>query len=188
MTIDQTVPAPAHEVPPVDRAQVLWKNLADGADEVEGTTLVGGKDNERTLESLAGVPFVVTSMTYNQGDINTGTKEKPFLRDFVSVEAHIHPAFANRFPRSAVVFNDGSTGIYRQSTQYLAAKGYLNVDESLPEGGEAHGSRYDVSYSQPNGDGKRTPLHFSVRLLCPEGLRKSGYPGPAGEATTWYFA
>jgi len=173
-----------------DRAMAEWNAQTGQADEVIGYSLIGGKENEQTLAMLVGVPFVIEGVTFREGDINIGTKGEPFNRDYVSVECLVHPLYQSRFKRPRVVFNDGSTGIYRQIVAYLASKGLATVDENLPEGGEAHGSRYDVSYSGPEIDatGTRFSREFDITLLCPEGLRYSDYPGPAGDARTYYLA
>lgn len=171
-----------------DRALAEWNSQVQQADQVLGASLIGGRENEETLNSLIGVPFLIERITFNQSDIVPDPK-KGFFRDFVSVEALIHPSYQKKFKRDRVVFNDGSTGIYRQCVQYLGVKGMIEIREDLPEGGEANGSRYDVSYTAPvDGEPKRQSLSFETRLLAPEGLRKSDYPGPAGEATTWYLA
>lgn len=163
-----------------DMARNEWSAAVEAADEVIGHSLIGGRENEETLDNLIGIPFVIEAVTYRTGDITPPGKKAP--RNYVSVECLIHPLSQAKFHRPRIVFNDGSTGIYRQLTKYLAAKGHIAVDENLPEEGEANATRYDVSYS--TGD----PLTFEIRLYCPEGLRKSEYTGPAGDATTWYLA
>lgn len=168
-----------------------WNAAAEGADKVIGHSLIGGKENEQTLDLLVGVPFVIEGVTFRRGDVNImGKGETPFYRDYVSVEALIHPLHQSKFKRERVVFNDGSTGIYRQLVQYLAAKGIVQVAESLPETGEANGTRYDVSFSWADEhDGSVTHSRvFRTRLVCPEGLRKSDYRNAYGEAQTWYLA
>jgi len=187
MSIEQSSGMTANE-----RAMAEWNAEAGQADEVVGYSLIGGKENEQTLELLKGVPFIIEGVTFRKGDVNIGTKDKPFYRDYVSVECLVHPLYQSRFKRPRVVFNDGSTGIYRQIVAYLVSKGLVEVDESLPEGGDAHGSRYDVSYSErriaPNGDEVWVGREFDIRLTCPEGLRYSDYKGPQGDARTYYIA
>lgn len=177
-------------VSPDERALKEWENQTAQADEVIGHSLIGGKENEETLDNLVGVPFLVESVTFRPGDINIAPKgQTAVYRDYVSVEALIHPAYQKKFKRSRVVFNDGSTGIYRQVVAYLAARGYVTVDETVAEKAPSNESRYDVSYSQPTTPGEpNKPAEFSVRLYCPEGLRKSGYTSEYGEAETWYLA
>ncbi len=173
-----------------DRAVAEWEQQTAQADEVIGHSLIGGKENEETLDNLIGVPFLIENITFRPGDINIAPKGQPAVyRDYVSVEALIHPDYQRRFKRSRVVFNDGSTGIYRQIVAYLAARGYVTVSDTVAEKAPSNESRYDVSYSQPDRDGEpNRPVDFAVRLYCPEGLRKSDYTNEYGEAETWYLA
>lgn len=166
-----------------DRAMQEWIAASQDADHVIGYTLIGGKENEQTMDLLVGVPFVIEGLTFRRGDVvSTLTGE---LRDYVSVECLIHPLHQGKFPRERVVFNDGSTGVYRQIVRYLAAKGLVTVPENLPENGPAHATRYDVSYSGEDGN-----REFTIRLVCPEGLRRSDYTveGVPGESSTFYLA
>jgi hypothetical protein len=159
-----------------------WENARHAADEVIGYSLVGGRENDETLDSLTGVPIIIENITIRLGDVIPPGHKTP--RNYVSVEALIHPDYQSLFKRPRVVFNDGSTGIYRQLIKYLEGKGYVKCDESLPEEGEANATRYDVPFVADAAQ----PLSFEVRLFAPEGLRKSEYTGPAGDATTWYLA
>jgi hypothetical protein len=173
-----------------ERAMAEWNNEVAQADEVIGYSLIGGKENEETLDKLVGVPFLIEMFTFRQGDINIAPKgQTPVYRDYMSVHALIHPAHQAKFRRNRVVVNDGSTGIYRQGVAYLAAHGAVTVDESKPENGPANETRYDVSFSTPSTPGEPNhPVEIPVRLFCPEGLRKSSYTNEYGEAQTWYFA
>lgn len=184
MTSQSTEPGTDLRTAQRDMIRKTWEDLVATADQVEGQSLVGGKENEATLDLLIGVPFIVTSMTLRKGDITVKSSAGDYLRDYVSVEAVIHPDYEARFKRPRVVFNDGSTGIYRQSVKYLEAKGFVDCDKALPEEGEANATRYDI----PFVTSPEYPLEFDVQLLCPEGLRKSDYKGPYGDAQTWYFA
>lgn len=163
--------------------QQEWDAANTGAAEVMGFSLYGGKENDNTLDALVGVPFSVLTITFREGDIKVD-KEDERARDYVSLEILVHPAYAHKFNRKYVVFNDGSTGIYRQIVKFLAARGDISLDESLPESGDAHTTRYDVSFS----DGPDEPAVFVGKLKAPEGLRKSEYDGPTGKAVTWYLA
>jgi len=169
-----------------------WNSEVSGAIEIEGYSQFGGKDNERTLDALVGVPFLIKNVIYRHSDITPDGW--PHGRDYVSCEVLIHPDHAHKFPRKYVVFNDGSTGIYRQVTACLVARDMIQAPENLPEEGPAHETRYDVSFSEqrfgPGGEEIWTAPEFPVRLLCPEGLRKSDYPNPngGGRSQTWYLA
>jgi hypothetical protein len=177
----------------VDHSMREWLALSNEADQVIGYSLIGGKENEQTLDLLVGVPFIIEGITFRQGDVNIMPKgEAPFYRDYASVEALVHPLFQGRFKRPRVVFNDGSTGIYRQLTQYLAAKGIIEVDDAYAETGEANGTRYDVSLSGPgfkeDATTREDRAFTGIRLVCPEGLRVSDYRNAYGEGKTWYLA
>lgn len=163
-----------------------WNRLAQVAIEVEGYTLIGGKENENTLNMLVDVPFIIQNLTFRKGDITPKGHDGP--RDYVSVEVMIHPAFAYKFPRRYVIFNDGGTGIYRQALQLLERRGAFAPDPSLPVEGEANSTAYDISLSEPDDDSSAVTF-AGVNAICPEGVRKSEYPNEDGStATTWYLA
>lgn len=172
-----------------------WNQEVTLADEVIGHSLIGGKENEETLDNLVGVPFLIENVTFRRGDVSIAPKGQPAVyRDYVSVKALIRPDYAKRFKRNRVVFNDGSTGIYRQIVKYLEAKGVVTLPDDRPEEGSANTTKYDVSFSErtdsDDSDGKPvyTAPSTKVRLFCPEGLRKSPYANEYGEAETWYLA
>jgi hypothetical protein len=163
-----------------------WDRANANAAEVQGYTLVGGKENERTLKLLEDVPFVIERVTFRPGDIIPEGQEEP--RDYVSIECLVHPFHAHKFPRAHVVFNDGSTGIYRQIVKALVLRDMVSVSEELPEDGEANSTRYDTSFSNP-AEGEAGHVSFELALRCPEGLRASDYKTARGtDATTWYLA
>jgi hypothetical protein len=163
----------------------VWENAVAGAIEIEGYSLYGGTENERTLDALIGIPLVILHATFRRGDITP--KDTEVARDYVSLECLIHPSHQHEFARKYVVFNDGSTGIYRQVVAALYARELITVNEDLPESGEAHSTRYDVSFTVVDTDS----VEFrNIKIFCPEGLRKSKYdnPGGGGASTTWYLA
>lgn len=103
-------------------------------------------------------------------------------------------------PDGHVIYNDGSTGIYRQIVQYLAAKGYV----SLVKEGETvvtNGRLGETTLDLPPGDW--ADIHAGhmrfdetgfglysvhVRLMCPRGLRLSEYTNefnPDGSKTRY---
>jgi len=186
MTIDNSsgVPAPV-VMSQQDRAIAEWDSANATADEVKGASLIGGKENTEKLDQLLGVPFVITEVTFRQGDIRVPAKTGNF-RDYVSVEALVHPDYQLKFKRAYIVFNDGSTGIYRQIMAYLMSRGMVQPVENLPEEGEANSTRYDVSLTSNEVDS--SGVSFDIRLRCPEGLRKSDYQNDYGDAQTWYLA
>lgn len=194
--IQQTsaVPAPGGFATRAEREAAEWEAATANAMEVEGYSLYGGKENDRTLDALVGTPFVTRHVTFRPGDIIPQGQKEP--RDYVSVEVLIHPSHAHRFPRRTLVFNDGSTGIYRQIVAAVSATGRVDLPEDLPETGSANSTRYDVSLSIPakgdpsKGGTEAQPTEFDLSIYCPEGLRKSDYPNEfgGGSATTWYLA
>jgi hypothetical protein len=181
------VALPGQEMATADREMQEWNAQVTGAIEIEGYSKYGGKDNDKTLDSLIGVPFLIKNVTFRPGDIFPDGQEE--ARDYVSVECLIRPDHAHKFNRRYVVFNDGSTGIYRQIVAALDARGMIELDESLPESGDANTTRYDVSFSDPAGDEANAREFRDLRLFCPEGLRKSDYTTARGtQAITWYLA
>lgn len=171
-----------------------WEELTAGADEVFGADLEKGA-------SLIGVPMCLISAEFRQGDFaNAKTSEAGWyvsLTTIVGPEAEINRAIRRgRIPEEIqgqvepgerLLFNEGGTGIYRQIVAYLEAKGIIRIDSELPGEGRYGESRYDVLPSQweirediKNGtlkigpDGLRS-LYFSLRILCPRGLRSSEY-------------
>lgn len=185
-----TMTAPEPESPAQVRLRhemAEWNNEVSDAMEIEGYSLYGGKENDLKLDALIGVPFLVKTVTFRPGDIIPDGQE--VARDFVSVEVLIRPDHAHKFPRKYVVFNDGSTGIYRQIVAALAARDVVELDENLPESGDANTTRYDVSFSTTDAAGEPEPREFDLKLLCPEGLRDSSYKNSDGsDGKTWYLA
>lgn len=183
---------PANTAPltPQERAVAEWQNALADADEVIGYSQVGGKDNEQTLDLLVGCPHLIEGVTFREGDVNIAPKGQPVVhRDYMSLECLVRPDYQARFKRPRVIYNDGSTGIYRQVVKYLAERGLVTVDETLPEEGPANETRYDVSFSQPTTPGEpNKPVFIPVSLYAPEGLRKSDYTNEYGESQTWYLA
>src|SRR5271165_6472774 len=145
----------------VSREMAEWNNEVADAMEVEGYSLYGGKENDRTLDALINTPFVIKSVTFRPGDIIPKGQTEP--RDYVSVECLIRPDHAARFARKYIVFNDGSTGIYRQIVAALATRDLVELDENLPESGNANTTRYDVSFASDDGG-----VSFGLKLHCPE--------------------
>jgi hypothetical protein len=185
MTVETTEPQIRNQ----DMAE--WNNAVSDAIEVEGYTLIGGKENDKTLALLIGVPFLIKNATFRKGDVVPDGKTEPV--DYVSLECLIHPGYASLFPRKYIVFNDGSTGIYRQVVGALAMRGVIELDETLPEDGPAHETRLD--YSPTLGyDASERPDHITyegLNLYCPEGVRFSEYTTPGKDkqtSKTWYLA
>lgn len=199
--------------------QESWDELRAGSDEVLGYDLA----KNELLDALVGVPFMVTQMSFRPGITRkTESGDKQFA--FVSAECVIAPASELRLPKinaaretaklprletladlpfgadEHVVFNDGSTGIYRQMVQYLNSKGYI----TLVKDGESvitNGRIGETSLDLPPGDWADVHaghMQFDldgfglysvhVRLFCPRGLRLSKYQNeynPDGSQTRY---
>lgn len=186
-----------------------WDMATREADQVTGHDLA----KDEVLDCLVGVPFLVTRMTFNAGD--AGKRE-----NFVSCEAQLAPrAEMERRrvnlgmlpfdPGDLVVFNDGSTGIYRQCVAYLYARQFINLPDPVVTNGE--GPRWDdkkkvmdyvCSYDLPasqwsdvrTGEMRFTPAgiavyQINVRLLAKRGIRISEYQNDwTQDGKTRYFA
>lgn len=166
-----------------------WNSLAGVSMEIEGYSQIGGKDNEQTLELLKGVPFIIKNAIFRKGDVVPDGDKEP--RDYVSLECLVHPSYVGRFKRKYIIFNDGSTGVYRQVVAALAARGSIVLDEKLPEEGGAHATRFDVSPTLAYGAERPDHVEYAdLNLKCPEGVRKSEYDqeGRPGKGITWYLA
>jgi hypothetical protein len=174
-----------------------WNTLADSADEILGYDLA----RDETADDLTGVPFLITRVMFRPG-VMRGKERSAY----VSCEVRIAPELDVRLinsrrngsrmtpitdisnlafgPDSHVVFNDGSTGVYRQIVKYLAMKEMIILTSPVIEAGTYGESSFDQSPGQWEdiaGDGAAIdPSGFlgytaNVRLFCPRGLRLSLY-------------
>jgi hypothetical protein len=189
-----------NDVANVDRSPSWW---TEEADEVEGYDLV----KDEALMSLVGVPFKITSATFRDGIQN---KERAYRDDYVSLELTVAPPevlsdTANRIQsrrttynlplmgmahaEEQLVINDGSTGIYRQIVQYLAAKNHLVLPEGEEEGEKGH-SIFDLPRTEWLAGAELATDGIDIALKCSRGLRFSDYDNPYGpdKARTWYIA
>lgn len=157
--------------------------VANPADEALGSELISGD----AADKLIGVPLVIYKVTYRDGYQRKGAK---FKDDYVSCEAIVAPAHVleqraargrvklgeiSVDPGEHIVFNDGSTGIYRQVTGYLQARGFIALPEPLKESGEKGECSFDLPRSQWKSGAESATTGISVRLHCPRGLRYSEY-------------
>ncbi len=192
MTVENTSSMPVY-TPGMD-----WETLVNSADEIQGYDLA----RDETADDLVGVPFALTGITFRPGMLRDKVRQA-----YVSCEVLIGPDLdlrlintrreSSRLPRvtnasslafgpgSHVVFNDGSTGVYRQCVKYLAARGYMQLKPPVIETGTYGESSFD---QPPSGwvsiaRGERAPgddfLGYAVQLspvlFCPRGLRLSLY-------------
>jgi hypothetical protein len=173
-----------------------WKTLIESSDEVLGYDLA----KDETADDLVGVPFLVTAVHFWPGVMRD--KE---MQAYVSCEVRVSPGLTLKVinsrregsnltgiasldslafgPDSHVVFNDGSTGVYRQIVKYLAAKGFITLKDPIVEAGSYGESSFDQPPSRWAGINAGTQteddgfVSYSspVRLYCPRGLRLSLY-------------
>jgi hypothetical protein len=192
------------EIAPYDRNDrtMTFSAMALVADEVLGNALTKGDD----LEKLEGVPFLITHVTFRRSF--RSTQNRDLWLAYVSCEAIVaDEAYLAQLGKSLdglpfrpgehIVFNDGSTGIYRQVVKYLASKEYVTIPEGPEEGGK-EACRYDappsewpdIRYGQNSFELEGFMNYTAeIRLLCPRGLRKSDYSNDfTDDGTTHYIA
>jgi hypothetical protein len=186
-----------------------WQTLIDQSDEILGYDLA----RDETADDLIGVPFAITRVRFHPGIIRNKVQAA-----FVSCETRIAPTLDLRLinprrvssglsrlttlddlafgPDSHVLFNDGSTGVYRQIVKYLLMKEYIKLPLPLIEGGPSGESSFDIP---PSGwasidEGEEIPGDVftgyvaDIRLYCPRGLRLSTYENesaPGGSRTRY---
>jgi hypothetical protein len=174
-----------------------WNTLIDSADEILGYDLA----RDETADDLVGVPFLMTRLIFRPGVLRDKLRAA-----YVSCEVRIAPHLdirtvnsrreGSRLPKlesleslafgpdSHVVFNDGSTGVYRQMVKYLAAKGFITLKDPVIEAGSYGESSFDSPPSGwadvHTGESQFDPDGFmgfdsAIRLFCPRGLRLSLY-------------
>jgi hypothetical protein len=218
MTESTLTPAEAVLGSPLTAQDSWW---SEEADDVEGYDLV----KDKALFALVGVPFRIFTITYRAGIQQKGIEWK---NDYASAELRVAPgivlarqidrimsrrtgklitdARAIADPGEQLVVNDGSTGFYRQCSQYLEAKGIITVPDTLPADGGKNECRYDLpaSYFVISDDAIRDGTAevrfgldgeqitvFRVELRCSRGLRYSDYKNEFTDddgAITWYIA
>jgi hypothetical protein len=156
----------------------LWEvaNTESFSDLIQGADVVLGHRLVKDLRELLGVPFVIRRLVWREGLSPSGY--------YVSCES----VTATNEP---IVFNDGSTGVYRQVVSFLEHKGLIGLKEG-PEQGEAGKTRFDVPIEKwlPPSPGKEALMTdgLSVRLVAPRGLRVSEYAfNGSNEAETFYL-
>lgn len=207
MTNTSDIATPIHDslIPVQDSPGTVdeWWGTPD-ADEVDGYDLL--KDD--ALYQVVGLPFMATKAIFRDGIQQKGMD---YRGDYVSLEIRVAPRSAwdlNRIssrrksfnlgpdspiavPDEQLVINDGSTGLYRQIVQYLAAKELIILPEG-PAEGEKGESIFDLPRSQWKFGAPNGTEGFEIKLRCSRGLRFSEYQSeylPEGEtARTWYIA
>lgn len=184
-------------------AQIALDEWNAPADEVDGYDLL--KDD--ALYQLVGVPFRALKAIFRDGIQRKGVD---YRDDYVSLEVVTAPAGAWDYtrintrrrqmeldattpiakPGEYLVVNDGSTGLYRQIVQYLAAKGFITLPEG-EEKGEKGESILDLPRSQWIDGAEKATEGIEINLKCVRGLRFSDYTNTYtgdDKARTWYLA
>lgn len=181
---------------PVYQPGENWQSLIGDADEILGYDLA----RDETADDIAGVPFLITRVQFRPGVMRGKERQA-----YVSCECVIAPDLnltlintrreSSRLPRvttldslafgpgSHIVFNDGSTGVYRQITKYLSAKGFIELASPVIETGAYGESSFDqppsrwtkINAGDPIADDGFTYYVADIRLFCPRGLRLSLY-------------
>lgn len=191
MAKNEVTTAEVPEIEPYNPGAESWGDLVASADEVLGHDLLKGE----AADKLMGVPFIITRVHFRDG---TQRKGCVYRDDYVSCEAVVAPrdvleakarkgriigATGERLtlddlpvdPGEHIVFNDGSTGIYRQIVQYLAAKHIIVLPDNVPENGGKGDSRFDLPRSQWTRGAEIATDGINIRLYAPRGLRYSEY-------------
>lgn len=162
-----------------------WDDLQEGAVEILGYDHLKDED----LDALAGVPFMITQVVFRPSDMTS-------RKNYVTVQAVIAPkevlekrhVKTDNIPFDAedqVLFNDGSTGIYRQIVAILAAREMIILPEPINPQGKAGESSYDLApdewqdiafgnmqYSETG----QAIYTANLRVFCKRGIRISdGY-------------
>lgn len=189
-------------IQPYDPNFVDWNQLLNEADEVQGYRLL--KDEE--FDTLVGVPFIITKLICRQGEaIGNGHEGFYFSHEVVIAPEDVLNKFVKDLSKIAVapgehvVFNDGSTGIYRQDVQYLMGRGFIELPSPIIVNGKSGESTFDLSPEKWSGinpdagdlryDNNGTAIYIAdVRISCPRGIRLSGYDAEGiGKAQTRYL-
>lgn len=170
-----------------DRNQLTYADLIGDSltDTIQGAELL----SDELFDALVGVPFVITKLVFRQGTSRGGE-----MASYVSCEAITGDEKAMKkrrvslddlpfTPGDLVVFNDGSTGIYRQTVGYLWAKGWVTLPEPIIRDGKMGQSTFDLCANKWLGtsgvielnDNGHRDVTFHVRINCPRGIRLSDY-------------
>jgi hypothetical protein len=205
MTDAVAVPIPGIIVP----GNVDFSQLIEGADVTTGSTL------ETELDWLLNYPFAVVGLNFREGIQRPISKTEKERTNYVSVEIVLASGDVLKRARKLnigqrerytegerLVFNDGSTGIYRQLCAWLEAKKVIQFPDG-ESAGSSGTSRYDTYRDQwtilnsayaswsPAADGKDDADTLNITgmvLFVKGGLRDSAYQNDFGDAKTRYLS
>jgi hypothetical protein len=162
-----------------------WDTLLQEADEVLGHDLA----KDEILDALENVPFLITRVTFRPSDMgirkNYVTCECVVASRDLLERRRVNLATLPFDPGDHIVFNDGSTGIYRQIVAYLYGKGFIALPDPVVANGKAGESSFDLPPDKwadmHAGELRYTPTGDAiyiadVRILAKRGIRISdGY-------------
>jgi hypothetical protein len=192
VTVDNASNLPQSYTPGED-----WQSLLSRSAEILGYDLA----KDESADDLVGVPFIITRVVFRPG-----VMRNKVLAAYVSCEIRVSPHLdlrlintrreSSRLPKitslddlpfgpdAHVVFNDGSTGVYRDIVRTLVLQGYIELEAPLVESG-AYG---ESSFDSPPGewatigvgtqeqlDSGFTEYTTPIAIYCPRGLRLSLY-------------
>lgn len=209
--LEKQSPTTPDAIPDYIPGKQSWDELVSESSQVIGYDLV----KDELLDDMVGVPFLIIKATFTRGIMRQGIAYVPAK---VSCECITAPDLNLRKinmarktndlplvddiedlpePNSMFVFNDGSTGIYRQIVEFLESSGRI----VLPEGnrnGKMGQSILDLPPSQwarildENefwlDDEGFMRYQGNMRLYCPRGVRLSKYENeynPDGSKTRY---
>lgn len=187
--------------------------IQEGAYVSDGADLVSGEGNEELYAKLVGVPFGITKFEFREGTPYVGPSGETYPGDYVTVSAQManEKTMRNRqvdmgalpaqlYPGNRIVFNDGSTGIRRESVKFLNRNRFITLPQPIVEGGAKGESTYDLvvdgwveinhGYVAARDGGLDYTVILPKPFLLPRGLRYSEYPNPINPkqtSRTYYF-
>jgi hypothetical protein len=173
-----------------------WQSLLGRSAEILGYDLA--KDD--SADDLVGVPFIITRVVFRPG-VMRNKVQAAYVSCEIRVSPHLDLRLINtrressRLPKvtslddlpfgpdSHVVFNDGSTGVYRDVMRTLVLQGYVTLKEPVVESGAYGESSFDSSPAEWVSivHGESTDIDgfagytAPVAVYCPRGLRLSLY-------------
>jgi hypothetical protein len=179
-----------------------WNTLMTEAVDLGGADLLG----KELIDELVGVPHCIVGVDFRQGEKMKNGHDGAYVSltaiiapDDVLLKRKIAVEVKPFDAEDLVVYNDGSTGVYRQVVKVLHDKGYIALPDPVIVGGGSGESSYDLhpvkwtgvdakrvrSTLDENGDFKG--IHAAIRINAPRGIRYSEYDGPEGATRTRYI-
>lgn len=188
-----------------------WNTLQAEAIDLGGADLL----DKDFIDYLVKVPHTIVKVCFYQGKALKNGHDGAFCTPTAMIAPE--DVLAKKFkgnekcsnwtglpfdPEDIVVYNDGSTGLYRQVVKCLHNSGYIQLPDPVIEGGGSGESTYDLhpgKWAGITGDRTRARelprkednswggLEFNIRISAPRGIRYSEYDGPDGPTRTRYI-